>query len=164
MPGWFLTRAQALTMAVRRSSTLVALTLVLVGAPSLAFAADELGKAGVATKLELSTTSADQYLKYHGRVTIGGTEYRWGGSSCGSRTLAQTHVDLLVLAVRERLEVTPRYQVGPAKARCLVGLTFEPPKRDRDDDDDRDRGRGRDHDEGDDRDRGRGRGHNHHNH
>jgi hypothetical protein len=114
-------------MIARRSSKFIAplLALAIGGVSSTAFAADEVGTAGLASKLELSSTSADQYLQYHGSVMIGTDSYRWGGTSCGSRTLSPENVQLLAYAVRGAKKITPRYQLGQASARCLVGFAID---------------------------------------
>jgi hypothetical protein len=102
------------------------LAVCLVSAPSTALA-DELGPTGIPTDVEVLTPSADTYLQYHGRVVllVGTTaeEYRWGGTSCGSRTMSADNVRQLVAAVRNGSPVTPRYQLGQGTTRCLVGFT-----------------------------------------
>ena len=106
-------------------------TLCLSSAPALA--ADEIGTPGIATDLELLTPSAETYLQYHGRlvVQVGPAttptfeEYRWGGTSCGSRTVSDDDLALLVESVRRGQKVTVRYQSGQGNARCLVGFTTE---------------------------------------
>jgi hypothetical protein len=100
----------------------------LLVAPATA-SADENGAPGIAWDLEVLTTSADTYLQYHGRLVlmVGTTpeEFRWGGTSCGSRTMSDDNVRLLTEAVREGLQVTPRFQVGQGDAKCLVGFSTE---------------------------------------
>jgi hypothetical protein len=105
------------------------IAIALVSAPTPALAADEVGKTGAATNLELLTPSADTYLQYHGRVVVAsGTssdEYRWGGVSCGTRILSDELVRQLVHAVNAGGSITPRFQLGQGDARCLVGFTVE---------------------------------------
>lgn len=102
------------------------LAVCLVSAPSTAFA-DEVGTSGVAASIEVLTPSADTYLQYNGRVVlvVGTTqeEYRWGGTSCGSRTMSAANVQALVTAVRKGAVITPRFQIGQGTTRCLVGFT-----------------------------------------
>jgi hypothetical protein len=102
------------------------LAVCLASAPTTAFA-DEAGKAGIATDLETLTPSADTYLQYHGRLVllVGTTpeEYRWGGTSCGSRTMSADNVRLLATAVQKGQSITPRYQIGQGSVRCLVGFS-----------------------------------------
>jgi hypothetical protein len=112
------------------SHLLVALfAIALTSTPAPALAADEVGKTGAATSIELLTPSADTYLQYHGRlvVMVGTTqeEYRWGGTSCGSRTISDDTLRSLVVAVREAGTITPRFQLGQGTARCLVGFTVD---------------------------------------
>jgi hypothetical protein len=104
------------------------LAMCLLVAPAIA-SADEDAAQGVAWDLEVLTTSADTYLTYHGRlvVMVAATpvEYRWGGASCGSRTMSVDNVRLLTEAVREGLLITPRFQIGQGDAKCLVGFKTE---------------------------------------
>jgi hypothetical protein len=110
--------------AIHTLASLIAVCLAI--APSTAFA-DELGPAGIATDVEVLTPSADTYLQYHGRLVIlVGTapqEYRWGGTSCGSRTMSADNVRSLITAVNKGTPITPRFQMGQGTTRCLVGFT-----------------------------------------
>lgn len=112
-------------LAIHTCSALLA--VCLASAPSTAFA-DETGTAGIATDLETLTPSADTYLQYHGRLVllVGTTpeEYRWGGTSCGSRTMSADNVRLLAIAARKGVAITPRYQIGQGTVRCLVGFSL----------------------------------------
>jgi hypothetical protein len=112
------------------SHTLVTIfALCIVSAPRPALAADEVGKTGTASDLELLTPSADTYLQYNGRLVVQVNtiteEYRWGGTSCGSRTLSADNVRALVATVNAGGQITPRYQLGQGDVRCLVGFTAE---------------------------------------
>jgi hypothetical protein len=106
--------------------TLLAATL---GLPSIA-AADTEAVAGYIAHLDVNQPSADFYLAYHGRmfVTSGNknsvttAEYRWGGASCGSRTLTENQVAILQRALESNTLVTPRYQSGQGLTKCLVGF------------------------------------------
>ena len=103
--------------------------IALTSIPTPALAADEVGKTGTAASIELLTPSADTYLQYHGRVVVlvGTTqeEYRWGGTSCGSRTVSDDTLRSLIEAVRNAGSITPRFQLGQGTTRCLVGFTAE---------------------------------------
>lgn len=98
-----------------------------VAVPATAFA-DESGTAGSVDSIEINTPSADAYLQYHGRIVIKTgkvtkTEYRWGGTSCGSRTVPEDMVAVLSQAVRDAtIVVTPRFQIGQGDVKCLVGF------------------------------------------
>lgn len=99
---------------------------------SLAFA-DTQGIGGTVIELEVNTTSADTYLQYHGRAVIvsgksntTNTEYRWGGTSCGTRTLSDSMVAMLQRALESGAPIVPRYQDGQGMAKCLVGFRFAP--------------------------------------
>ena len=115
---------------IRRLALIVpALALALTAAPGVALAADQDGAAGTIDSIDVLTPSADTSLQYHGRVSVkSGTrsaEYRWGGTSCGSRTLSSENINLLVQAARDGLEVVPRYQSGQAGAKCIVGFSVQ---------------------------------------
>jgi hypothetical protein len=117
-------------MRTRRPlAALASLFLVAsLAVPAIAFA-DETGSAGSVKKIEVNTPSADTYLSYHGRVFVltgktTQTEYRWGGTSCGTRTVGAEMVQILVEASRNTdLVVTPVFQLGQADIKCLVGFT-----------------------------------------
>lgn len=119
-------------MRSRSLAALASLTLLAVAVPATAYAADQTGSVGAVEKVELNTPSADAYLQYHGRVFIksgktAAVEYRWGGTSCGSKTLSAEHVDLLVQASRSSssVHVSPRFQTGAGSSKCLVGFTIQ---------------------------------------
>lgn len=110
------------------SRSLVALgTCLSFLLPATAFAADKSGRVGNVRTVEVNTRSADTYVQYHGRITVGKDEYRWGGSSCGTRVINDDQVALLLEALRasQKLRVRPRYQDGQGSTRCLVGFTVE---------------------------------------
>jgi hypothetical protein len=120
-------------MRTRRPLAAVAslfLLAVAVIVPATAFA-DESGTAGSVDSVEINTPSADAYLQYHGRVIVrtGKTtkiEYRWGGTSCGSRVVPTDMVEVLVQAARnDNLVVTPRFQIGQGDVKCLVGFNVQ---------------------------------------
>ena len=117
-------------MRLRHLVPLAAFSLLALAAPSEALAADQTGSTGAVLRVELNTPSADTYLQYHGKVVIRSgktnTEYRWGGTSCGSRVLADDHIDLLVQAARDndKVTLTPRFQTGQAGAKCIVGFSL----------------------------------------
>jgi hypothetical protein len=114
-------------IATNTFASIVALSLIV--APSIASAADEDGTAGLAYDLQVLTASADTHLQYHGRlILLVGTaqvEYRWGGSSCGSRTMSEDNIRLMKEAIREGLTVTPRFQAGQGDSKCLVGFSAQ---------------------------------------
>ena len=91
-----------------------------------AFAVDALGARGFLTDLEVNTSSADTYLQYHGRIAVdvvgNSVEYRWGGTSCGSRVLTDAQVGLLQSALESGTPVTPRWVLGQGTVRCLIGF------------------------------------------
>lgn len=102
---------------------------LLVSAPSIALA-DTTASAGYVMKLQVNQPSADTYLQFHGRVFVGvakgGTEYRWGGISCGSRVLSGASLHLLMHAMDSGLRIEPAYQNGQGDAKCLVGFSTFP--------------------------------------
>jgi hypothetical protein len=104
---------------------------LVIAAPATAFAADETGSAGSVDKVEINTPSADAYLQYHGRVVVQTgkstkNEYRWGGTSCGSRVVEEDLIAILVQASRNSdVVVTPRFQLGQGDVKCLVGFSIQ---------------------------------------
>lgn len=107
---------------------LFSLGLALAAAPGVAFAlADHDGTQGRVAELEVLNSHADRYLQYHGRIVITfgerSEQYRWGGTSCGNRTLTEAMVLLLQRAQDQGATVVPRYFVGQGSVRCLGGFT-----------------------------------------
>ncbi|MFO7565502.1 MAG: hypothetical protein R6X02_22865 [Enhygromyxa sp.] len=114
---------------MRIAAFLPALALALA-LPVVAHAADQSGTAGVANRIDVNSPSSDAYLQYHGRLfVISGTtstEYRWGGTSCGSRTMTPEMIALLVDTVRQGdLKIQPTYQAGQGTTKCLVGFSVQ---------------------------------------
>ena len=107
--------------------------VVTLAVPSIA-SAEALGTKGTISSLETNTQSADMYLAYHGRMFVlsgskGATttaEYRWGGTSCGTRTLSEGQVAMLQRALESGTPVTPRWQDGQGDVKCIVGFTIAP--------------------------------------
>jgi hypothetical protein len=107
----------------------LALLAVLIALPSTAFALDDVGKTGRIADLQVNLPSSNTYLAYHGRVFIGTgkevDEYRWGGVSCGSNTLSEHAVTLLMRALDSGLRVEPRYKAGQGPTtKCLIGFNI----------------------------------------
>jgi len=96
--------------------------------------ADEVGAVGTVVGLEINDDSADTYLTHHGRMFVMNadktlTEYRWGGSACGTRVLSDTEVASLHRALDgKQMRIQPRYQLGQADIFCVVGFTLAPKK------------------------------------
>ena len=117
-------------MRTRRSlAAFASLFMIAAAVPAIAYAADDTGTAGFVHKVEVNTPSADAYLQYHGRVIVQTgktkTEYRWGGTSCGSRTVSDELIAILIAATRsDEIQVTPRFQAGQGDCKCLVGFTI----------------------------------------
>lgn len=107
--------------------------VLAVLATSPAFAQDDIGEPGAASQLQINTQSGFAYLQYHGRVVItsgsGGRatsrEYRWGGTSCGSRVLSDAQLDQLQRAHLAGMTITPISKPGQGQTRCLVGFITE---------------------------------------
>ena len=108
-------------------ATLLAAALVI---PTVAYAADTVGSEGRVKNIELLSPSADAYVQYHGRVFINAekrtTEYRWGGTSCGSKVLSADLVARLTDAAtnKDQVKVTPTYAKGAGTTKCLVGFSI----------------------------------------
>jgi hypothetical protein len=129
-------------MRSRIAFLLPALALALA-IPITAYAADEGGPEGRAKTIEVNAPSSDAYLQFHGRLFVSSgkttNEYRWGGTSCGSRTMSPEMVELLVDAVRaEDVRIVPRFQDGQGSTKCLVGFSLK-----------RNEGKGKDKDKND---------------
>lgn len=113
----------------RIAFSLPALALALA-IPLTAYAADEKGAEGRAKTIEVNSPSSDAYIQFHGRLFVSSgkstTEYRWGGTSCGSRTMTPEMVELLVGAVRnESVRIVPTFQDGQGSTKCLVGFSIK---------------------------------------
>ncbi len=120
-------------MRVRRSLPAL-LTAALLALPVTALAADSTGTRGAVDSVEVFSPSASTFLKYHGRIfVLSGSkkqEYRWGGTSCGNKTIDTQMVDLLYRAMSSsKIEITPSYKSGQGKTRCLVGFKLKKSKR-----------------------------------
>lgn len=108
----------------------LAFLLAALAVSSLAMA-DEEGNKGTMTSLQINHSTSETYLAYHGRMTVSegkgvSAEYRWGGASCGSRTLPDNLVAMLQRALETGAPIEPRYQLGQGGSKCLVGFTVMP--------------------------------------
>jgi hypothetical protein len=95
--------------------------------------ADDVGTFGTLVGLQINTAVGDTFLQYHGRMFVSGEsglqEYRWGGTSCGSRILTEAQVAALQRALDNKLmRIRPVTQTGQAQALCVVGFTLVPKK------------------------------------
>jgi len=114
----------------RRLATWLAVTLALAFSVAGTAAADNTGALGPLVVVSRNSASADTYLQFHGRAVVGDSiggyvEYRWGGASCGSRTLTEFQVGELIAGMNNpRLLVEPLWQAGQGNAQCLVGYSF----------------------------------------
>lgn len=79
--------------------------------------------------LEFNEPTADAFVQYYGRMTIpsprGPLEYRWGGTSRGSRVLADAAEDRLQRAQNHGITVTPFWTSGQGGTKCVVGFRLE---------------------------------------
>ena len=108
------------------SATAVLITSLATGAR-----ADEDAQRLPLVFLEINTLIADTYLQYHGKaLTMVSSgiyeEFRWGGASCGSRTLSEQQVAALQGALdNPKVKVAFRYQYGQGEAtKCVVGFSL----------------------------------------
>lgn len=90
---------------------------------------DRRGSLGRVTGLRLTTQGSREHARYHGFIQIkpplaDPEVYYWGGSSCPGQKLNDSHVAILVTAVRDhdRLELRPYYTMGETADRCLVAF------------------------------------------
>jgi len=108
-------------------STFVLLPLAFTGS---ARAADNVGALGPLVVVARNSDSADLYLLYNGRIIVGDAiggyaEYRWGGTSCGTKTLTEAQTsDLLAAMNNPRVLIEPLWQAGQGLSQCLVGYSF----------------------------------------
>jgi hypothetical protein len=92
--------------------------------------ADDTNSVGSLVGLDVNTSSADTYLQYHGRLFVKNAdntiaEYRWGGTSCGSRVLTEDQIAMLQRALTsKKMTIEPRTQDGQAIIKCLVGFSL----------------------------------------
>jgi hypothetical protein len=104
----------------------------IVSSWSAVVRADDVGEFGTPVGLQVNTTSADTYLQYHGRLFVkaaNGTldEYRWGGTSCGSRVLNDAQIAALQGAIdNNKIRIELLTQDGQGSAVCVVGFTLAP--------------------------------------
>lgn len=108
----------------------VALSALLLAAPTLALAGDLVGSGGTILELEVNHSTADTYLQFHGRVVLERdgrvSEYRWGGSSCSNKSMTESQVTMLQRALESGTPLVPRYQAGQGTNKCLVGFVLAP--------------------------------------
>ncbi len=80
--------------------------------------------------LEVNTQSADTFLQYHGKAltkiaTGVYEEYRWGGTSCGTRVLNDDQIAMLQRALdNPNVKVAFRYLDGQGISKCVVGFSL----------------------------------------
>lgn len=105
----------------------VCFTLLLGAA---AASADDTNLSGSIVGLALNTDDADTYLQYHGRMFVKNSdgaldEYRWGGLTCGSRTLSEAQfASLQAVQNNKKMTIAPLSQLGQGGFKCLVGFTL----------------------------------------
>jgi hypothetical protein len=96
--------------------------------------ADDVGAIGTVAGLQVNDDSADTYLQFHGRAWVKNAEgtldeYRWGGTSCGTRILDGDQVAALHRALdAKNMQVQLLYQSGQGDAKCIVAFTLVPKK------------------------------------
>jgi hypothetical protein len=116
-------------MRSRRIALSLFTAAAIIAIPLTVLAADTTGAEGRARSVDVVSPSADTFLQYHGRLFVATAtsldEYRWGGTSCGSRTMSEEQVKLLTDATNSAVvRVTPIFQDGQGAAKCLVGFTL----------------------------------------
>jgi hypothetical protein len=119
-----------------RSTTLIFVLFlaVFVSSAGTAAAQDIVGETGTVVGLNMHTPSADAFLQYHGQLFVqkadkSVVEYRWGGTSCGSRLLSDAEEAALHRALDSKvMRIRPLYQDGQGSALCVVGFTLVPKK------------------------------------
>jgi hypothetical protein len=120
-----------------RTSTLIFVLFVVtvfVSSAGTAAAQDLVGETGTVVGVTITTPSSDTSLQYHGQVFVqkadkSVVEYRWGGSSCGSRILTDAEEGALHRALDSKvMRIRTLYQDGQGNAQCVVGFTLVPKK------------------------------------
>lgn len=112
-----------------RTSTLGA--LLVLAAMRVAPAAADTSQTSTIAQLTIIESGDRNYKAFHGAVWLeqdkASTNYRWGGSQCGGRDLADTTVQLLFAAFRGGEQVSLEYAVNEIKGkpyRCITAVTF----------------------------------------
>ena len=112
-------------MRIKMIALLAVATTLLAGAAW----ADETGPAGTILSLEERTVSSDLYVQAHGILLVKQSiddmvvEYRWGGTSCGSKILTESQFSYLMdLAAAPYMLIEPIYKAGQGQTICLVGF------------------------------------------
>ncbi len=115
-----------------RHTLRILVTGALLACSSTAAVADDVGVVGTPVGLSVNTPVGDTFLQYHGRLfvkAVDGTvlEYRWGGSSCGSRVLTDAQVAALQAALNNnKMRIQVLTQDGQGLSKCVVGFTAAP--------------------------------------
>ena len=112
--------------------TLLVAAMTLVASMLLASpaSADTFGEVGTVAAVQINTSEADTYLQFHGKLSVRNAdklidEYRWGGTSCGSRLLTEAEVAALQRALdNKKARIQPIYQDGQGQTLCLVGFNI----------------------------------------
>ena len=110
-----------------RTTTRLLFLFIALSLPMGAAIADDTQPLGSLVGLDVNTTSADIHLQYHGRLFVNTdgnlAEYRWGGTSCGTRILTEDQLALLQRALHhKKMTIEPRTQDGQGNTKCLVGF------------------------------------------
>lgn len=111
-----------------RSTTIVASLLLALTFHAGTATADDAGLGGSVVGVDVNTDKADLYLQYFGRLFVKNSdgdldEYRWGGTSCGSRNLTEEQISMLQRALHnKKMTIQPRSQDGQGNTKCLVGF------------------------------------------
>lgn len=119
-----------MSQPIPRIPRIVALVAAVAAVPATAYAADQMGAAGYVDAVEINNQSADAYLQFHGRVFVAVNkqtteEYRWGGTSCGSKIVTDQQLSALTHAAANGMKILPRWQNGQGSTKCLVGFQLE---------------------------------------
>ena len=113
---------------------LLAFCCAVLSYAGAATAQDDVGAVGPIAGLQINSPHGDSYLISHGRMyvaTAGGTldEYRWGGTSCGTRLLTADEVAALHRALdNKKVQIQPFFQTGQGDIKCLVAFMIVPKK------------------------------------
>jgi hypothetical protein len=115
---------------MRALATLALLATSILLTPHVA-SADSDGAKGRIIDLSVNEPASDDYVKFHGSVTLyankAKTTYHWGGSFCPGKDLSADSVERLTQAflTRRWTKVTPRFKNGQGGNKCIVGYTLE---------------------------------------
>jgi len=114
---------------MQRSLGFLAL-LFAVSLGATAASADDTQLFGTIVRLERYTDASDFFLQFNGRLFVKNSdglldEYRWGGTSCGTKVLTDEEIATLQAAQNnKKMMIQPFTKPGQGNSVCLVGFSL----------------------------------------